>query len=200
LTLAVKAPDARRRLIVDATLVVLRERGFAGTRMADIAAKAGTSPALIAYHFRNLAGVLAEAMNVAEDLFYDEVAERLGDHADAVARLRAIAEVAARSGPALGDWVIWMEICVQALHDDNARTVREQLDRRWRAVLREIIDQGMVDGTFHCGDPDSTTLRLASLMDGLALQLALADPEMTSAKMADLWWHAAAIELGFATS
>lgn len=168
--------------------------------MTDIAAKAGTSPALIAYHFRNLAGVLAEAMNVAEDVFYDDVAARLVDHGDAVARLRAIADVAAQSGPALGDWVLWMEIWVQALRDNNARLVREQLDRRWRRVLREIIDQGVTDGTFHSADPTSTTLRLASLMDGLALQLALADPEMTSAKMADLWWHAAAIELGFATS
>jgi AcrR family transcriptional regulator len=197
MALAVKAPDARRRLIVKATLAMLRERGFAGTRMADIAARAGTSPALIAYHFRNLAGVLSEAMNVAEDVFYDDVEARLGGRPDAVSRLRACVEVAASSGPALGDWVLWMEIWVQALRDDNARAVREQLDRRWRAVLRDIIDQGVREGVFHSADPAATTLRLASLMDGLALQLALADPEMTSAKMADLWWRAAALELRF---
>jgi len=35
-----KAPERRRRLIVDAALDVLRERGFAGARMADIANRA----------------------------------------------------------------------------------------------------------------------------------------------------------------
>jgi len=42
----------------------------------------------------------------------------------------------------------------------------------------------------------ATTLRLSSLMDGLAIQLALAEPGMTPARFRRLWLEAAALELG----
>ena len=32
-------------------------------------------------------------------------------------------------------------------------------------------------------------------MDGLAIQLALEDPDMTTQRLADLWWDAAVLEL-----
>ena len=40
--LSAKAPEERRELILRATVAVVRERGFAGTRVADIAEAAGT--------------------------------------------------------------------------------------------------------------------------------------------------------------
>src|SRR5262245_38297425 len=73
MALGPRAPERRRRLIVDAALDVLRERGFAGARMADIASRAGTSPALVAYHFGTLSAVLSEALTVAEDKFYADL-------------------------------------------------------------------------------------------------------------------------------
>ena len=51
---------------------------------------------------------------------------------------------------------------------------------------------------FTCADPASTVLRLASLMDGLAVQVALRDPEIPVARMTELWLTSAALELGIA--
>ncbi len=73
---------------------------------------------------------------------------------------------------------------------------REQLDRRLRDTLAEIIVEGCADGTFRCPDPTATAARLASLVDGLAVQLALKDPAMSSDRMMSLWLTAAALELG----
>jgi AcrR family transcriptional regulator len=47
---AAKAPEERRRRILAATVDVVRERGFAGARVADIAEAAGTSSGLVLYH------------------------------------------------------------------------------------------------------------------------------------------------------
>lgn len=191
-----KAPERRRRLIVDAALDVLRERGFAGARMADIANRAGTSPALVAYHFGTLSAVLSEALTVAEDTFYADFDRLLATRSGALERLWTCVELAASGGPAIGDWVLWMEVWVQALRDDQVRRTREQLDRRWRRMLLSIIEQGLTEGVFSCPDPATASFRLASLMDGLALQLALREPDLTGARMITMWRQAAALELG----
>jgi len=195
MALGPRAPERRRRLIVDAALDVLRERGFAGARMADIASRAGTSPALVAYHFGTLSAVLAEALTVAEDKFYADLDHLLAGESGAREKLWTCIDLAASGGPAIGDWVLWMEVWVQALRDAQVRTTREQLDRRWRRTLQEVIAQGLAEGVFSCPDPAAASFRLASLMDGLAVQLALRDPDLTTARMIELWRAAAAMEL-----
>lgn len=193
---AAKAPEERRRRILEATVAVIRDRGFAGARVSDIASAAGTSSGLVLYHFGSLAGAMTEAITWLEDTFYSDLAGELTDLPGPVERLRRMAELAAGSGPAVGDWTLWLELWVRALRDDSARAARESLDGRWRAALREVIDEGVEAGAWRPADVEATAVRLACLMDGLAIQLALADPGMTSEAFRDLWLGAAAHELG----
>jgi TetR/AcrR family transcriptional regulator, transcriptional repressor of bet genes len=196
MALATKAPEERRRRILLAAVEVLLERGYAGTRVVDIAKAAGTSSGLVLYHFGSLEGVLAQALTTVEDEFYAELAADLLATTGAIERLRHMAKRGAGNGPAVGDWRLWLEIWVRAMRDDGAKSTREALDRRWRAALREVIDEGIAAGDFHPADADASTVRLASLMDGLAIQLALADPDMTPARMTELWLEGAGLELG----
>lgn len=191
-----KDPAERRRRILAATIQVVRERGFAGTRVLDISAAAGTSPGLVLYHFGSLAGALAQALTFAEDTFYADLDRDLGAAAGPIQRLKLMAELGASSSPAVGDWTLWLELWVRALRDETARAARLTLDRRWRSALREVIDDGIRIGDFSPVDAATTTLRLASLMDGLAIQLALEDPGMTPARFRKLWLDGAALELG----
>jgi hypothetical protein len=85
---------------------------------------------------------------------------------------------------------------VRAIRDDDARAARESLDTRWRGALRQVVDEGLAAGVFAATDPKASVLRLAALMDGLAIQLALADPGMTTGKFTELWWKSAVLELG----
>ncbi len=190
-----KAPEARRQRILAAVVEVLRERGYAGTRVVDIADAAGTSSGLVLYHFSSLAGALAEALTTLEDAFYDDLERDLAATDGPVEQLRHIAELGSGSGPAVGDWILWLELWVRALRDPAARAAREQLDRRWRTCLREVVDAGVAQGDFRTADPADATERLACLMDGLAIQLALEDEGMTPARMQQLWLAAAALEL-----
>jgi len=191
-----KDPEERRRRILAATVQVVRDRGFAGTRVLDISAAAGTSPGLVLYHFGSLAGALAQALTFAEDNYYADLERDLGAAAGPVERLRLMAKLGVNSSPAMGDWTLWLELWVRALRDDTARSTRLALDRRWRGALREVIEDGVRSGDFHPADADVTTLRLASLMDGLAIQLALEDPGMTVQRFRELWLGSAALELG----
>jgi len=183
-TLAAKAPEERRRRILSAAVDVLRERGYTGT-----------SSGLVLYHFKSLENVLAEALTTVEDEFYAEFETDLEHARGALDRLQHMGQLGAGAGPAVGDWALWLEIWVRALHDEGAKATRESLDRRWRGMLRDTIAAGVAEGVFVPDDVDDTTVRLASLMDGLAIQLALADPDMSSDRMSTLWLAAAAQEL-----
>jgi len=198
--LGAKAPEERRARILEAVTVVIRERGFAGARVADIAEEAGTSQGLVLYHFGSLAGALNAALTQLEDEFYADLGRDLESASGPVERLRHMAELGAGHGPAVGDWRLWLELWVRALHDSDARATRESLDRRWRAALDEVISEGVVVGVWSPPDPGAAALRLASLLDGLAIQLALEDEAMTPERMVELWLASAALELGVSVS
>src|SRR5450631_458921 len=153
MALAPKAPEERRRRILNATVEVLRERGFTGTRVADIADAAGTSSGLVLYHFKSLENALSEALTTVEDDFYAELAADLEGSAGPIQKLQHMAALGAGSGPAVGDWSLWLEIWVRALRHPGARATREQLDRRWRGWLREVVDEGTAAGVFGPDDP-----------------------------------------------
>jgi AcrR family transcriptional regulator len=194
-SLAPKDPEERRRRILAAAVEVLKDKGFAGARIADVAAVAGTSPALVVYHFTTLDGALAEALGSVEDEFYDELEHALPPRASAVERLRVMGELGADTGPAVGNWALWMEVWVRALRDGQARALRRALDMRWRQMLRDVIEAGIAEGSMTCADPASTVLRLTALMDGLAVQVALHDPDVPEEQMSVLWLESAASEL-----
>ncbi len=194
--LGAKAPEERRKRILEATVAVIRERGFAGTRVSDIAESAGTSQGLVLYHFGSLAGALTAALTSLEDEFYVEVDQQLESASGPIERLRLMGELGSGQGPAVGDWRLWLELWVRALHDDDARTARESLDRRWRASLSDVISEGVAQQLFTPSDAADSVVRLASLMDGLAIQLALDDPGMSTHRFGQLWLEAASLELG----
>ena len=74
---AIGAGDSRRQELLRAALDVIAERGFSDTRIADVADRAGTSPALVIYYFRTKDNLLTEAVRLAEDLWYDFGYERM---------------------------------------------------------------------------------------------------------------------------
>ena len=194
MTLAAKAPDERRRRILAAAIVVLRERGFTGTRVADIAATAGTSPALVLYHFSSLADVLVAALGSIEDDYYAELASHAGD--DPRDLLGLMGTLNAEVGPAFGDWQLWLEVWVRGLHDERIDQLRRASDERWRQAIRDVIDSGVDQGLFRVEDPEGATLRIASLQDGLAVQAVLGGADLTPESMSREWLIGVAHELG----
>lgn len=192
--LAAKAPDERRRRILAAAIAVLRERGFSGTRVADIASTAGTSPALVLYHFSSLADVLVAALQSVEDEYYATLdQDRPSDPCDQLVRM---ALLAAEGGPAFGDWRLWIEVWVRGLHDERIDDLRRLSDTRWREEIRLVVDGGTASGQFRVDDPVRTTLRVACLMDGLAVQTVLGGAGLGPDDVATEWLTGCAHELG----
>jgi AcrR family transcriptional regulator len=158
---------------------VIAERGIAATRIADVAERAGTSPPAVLYWFDSKDELLAEALTVDEERFYRKLTERMDSLESPRARLRLLLSSSAEEY----DSRLWMEIWTRALRDTSTRGARRRLDQRWREQIAEVIRDGQRSGEFGEADPGDVALVLASLIDGLAVQVTLGDPDVPRGRM-----------------
>ena len=64
---------------------------------------------------------------------------------------------------------------VLSLRDPTLADARERLDDRWRKEIEEIVRDGQAAGAFSDIDPGEAALAIASLLDGLTVQVRLGD-------------------------
>jgi AcrR family transcriptional regulator len=174
----------RRPEILQAAAAVIRERGLENVRVADVAEAAGTSAPSVLYWFASKAELLKEALTSAEERFYEKLAADL-DRID-TARGRLVHIVKSGAGDGDYDAALWMELWARALRDPELAETRAELDVRWRDTIAAVVREGQVSGEFGPVEPDDFAVLLSSLLDGLAVQIALADPEITAARVRDL--------------
>ena len=193
--------ETRRQQILDAAVRVIGERGLCDTRIADIARVAGTSSALVVYYFESKERLLAEALAHSEQRFYAETARELESIPSASGQLVRLIELCcAKDAPDeawIEEWVLWLDLWTKAYRTPEVARDRERLDRRWRDTIADIVRRGQGDGEFGEIDPDEFALRLAALIDGLAIQVVLRDPDVSARRMRDTCVRMAAGELGF---
>jgi hypothetical protein len=125
--------------------------------------------------------LLTAAIAHEEDRFRVQVAERL--EGKAAAERMAILIDASCGG---GDWLLWIELWTRALHDEEAARVRRELDERWRGEIVATVEEGQGSGAFAGVDAPAFAAQLAAFIDGLAVQVALEDPEMPIERMSEL--------------
>ena len=176
----------RRPQILAAAAEVIAERGVAATRIADVAERSGVSPPAVLYWFDSKEQLLAEALTADDDRFYEELSGRLAEAETPAERMVALIETAAADN----DFALWMELWTWALRDADLRAARERFDSRWRAAIEAVVADGVAAGEFGTRvgatvDPAQAALAIAALIDGLTVQAALGDPEVSVARLTE---------------
>ena len=184
----------RRPELLAAAAEVIRERGLEHVRVADVADRAGTSAPSVLYYFASKAELLKEALTSAEERFYEKLERELDGIEGAPERMLTIINSACGEGDY--DAALWMELWARALSDPDLAATRAELDGRWRRAIADVVRYGQERGEFGPGDPDEVAVLLAALLDGLAVQIALRDVEVTPARVRQLSVHLAGRELG----
>lgn len=193
-TREVSASDERREQMLDAAVEVICDRGFADTRIADVAARANASPALVIYYFGTKDGLLTAAIRYSEERFYRSTAELLAAQPHAQAKLETLVRVTCVKqvyDEVPGAWGLWLDLWVQAFRHPEMSKDRAAFDRLWAATIADIVREGQVSGEFGDVDAEDFAIAFAALMDGLSIQVALDDEVVTSTR-------AFAIAMGFA--
>ena len=184
----------RRPELLAAAASVIRQRGLENARVADIADQAGTSAPSVLYYFASKAELLKEALTSVEESWYDELAIELDAIESARERLLHIVHSAAGEGDY--DAALWMELWARALRDPELAATRAELDGRWRRTIAAVVRYGQERGEFGRSDPEEFAVLLAALLDGLAVQIALKDMEVTPDRVRELAVKLAERELG----
>ena len=172
----------RKPQILAAAGAVIAERGISGTRISDVAERAGTSSAAVLYWFPSKDALLAQALIADEQRFDEDLATRLARLESPSTRLLELLEACANEY----DWTLWIELWARALRDPSMRAARERLDDRWRATLTRIVEDGARSGEFTPDDAARAAHTLAALIDGLAVQVTLGDGTVPQERMLEL--------------
>ena len=192
--------DQRREQMVRAALEVMAERGYPETRITDVAARAGTSAALVIYYFKTRDQLLTEAIRFSEDAWYTAGTQRMAKIPAAAGRLEEIVAMTCLPEPApelYGSWLLWLDLWAQSARNPGVAAVRQKFDKRWRETIRDLVRAGQDDGEFGSIDADDFAVTLSALLDGLAVPIALEDHEVTPARAFELTMRFAAGQLGF---
>ena len=192
---------ARREQLLRSALEVIVARGYADTRIADVAEHAGTSPALVIYYFKTRDQLLTEALRYSEDSWYAAGTQRLAAIPTAVGRLTELiamtclpdTDPAARS-----EWLLWLDLWALSPRNPGVATVRRKFDERWRETISSTVLSGQESGEFSSAvDAAEFAVTLSALLDGMAVQIALEDPDVPPSRAYDLAMRYAAGQLGF---
>lgn len=189
--------EERRTEILQVTCQVVIERGFAGTRIADVASKLGVSTGLIHYHFDSKEQLLAEAFKHAAREEMVSLEEDLASAPNAVAKLERVLQNYTPAADDL-DWLLWIDSWGEALRNKAMRQISQELDLESTGLIERVIREGVETTEFQCPDPSGTAWRLAALLDGLGVQLTVHDNVITRDQIIKHVRMLACYELGLA--
>jgi AcrR family transcriptional regulator len=192
--------DQRREQMLHAALEVISARGYADTRIADVAERAGVSPALVIYYFKTKDQLLTEAIRYYEDNWYAVGQSRMAGLATAAARLEeyvAMSTLSEADPEPASSWPLWLDFWTQAARNEQVAGVRQKSDERWREVIGSLVHEGQEAGEFREIDAATFAIYLNTMLDGLTIQIALEDPVVDSLRAFELSMQFVADQLGF---
>jgi AcrR family transcriptional regulator len=192
--------DQRREQMLRAALEVIDERGYPETRIADVAERAGTSPALVIYYFKTKNQLLTEAIRFSEDRWYETGTSQIAAIGSAAGRLEELVAMTCLPEAPTGtneSWLVWLDLWAQAGRHPEVASVRQKFDERWRETISSLVVEGQEAGEFGAVDPADFAVSLSALLDGFAVQIALGDPTVDAGRAFSLSMRFVARELGF---
>src|SRR3954464_7798532 len=156
-----------RDALLDATRRVISRSGFGGTTVGEITREAGASLGLLHYHFESKDEVVAEAFAQAAREDLAELRAISLRHEDPADRLAAFLDQSEWQDQ--DSWRLWVDAWGESVHTPLVRDTLGRFDVGWRAVLAELIADGVRRGRWECADPQDTAARLVAVLDGIGL-------------------------------
>ncbi|MGW5656898.1 TetR/AcrR family transcriptional regulator [Streptomyces humi] len=173
--------EVRRRLIVEAAVPLIAERGYASVGVRDVAAAAGVSVGTVTYHFGSVQEILSEAMVLHIERYYGELSEAAEQAGSGAEALRLLVE-ALFTEDTDRHWRMWFDYWHAGEPATDEAFARGQAERyaAWHRQIRALAERGVVEGEFSGDDLDGFTVRFAALADGLALQRLRQSPPLST--------------------
>ncbi len=130
----------------------------------------GTSSGLIHHYVASMDELLAEAL---EQVAAADLRVTVGEMSTGVTPAERLAMFLASYSRADNDaaFQLWLDAWAEASRRPVLREASIRLNVAWQQLLAETIRAGVDAGAMTCADPDATSWRIVSLLDGLSLQV-----------------------------
>jgi AcrR family transcriptional regulator len=173
----------RKEAILRAATLTLIDKGYGDTRIAEVAELANVSTALLIYYFKTRERLLLEALKESEGTFYEEASTMLERSGAFEGRLETLVDLVTDSGEdSRVQRGLWLELWAQAQRFPDVAETRALQDRRWRDLITDVVRDGQRNGEVSAQlDARDFALTFATLLDGLSVQIAVGDSEVTPA-------------------
>ena len=143
--------------------------GFAARRRSgEITREAGARLGLLNYHFGSKDEVVAEAFAAAAR---EDLADAGGDLAAPRGPGRPAGRLPrpVRVGRPRRAGALWVDAWGESVHSPRVRDTLGRFDVGWRAVLAEVLADGVRQGAGRAPIPQDTAARLVAVLDGIGL-------------------------------
>ncbi|OPF71170.1 TetR family transcriptional regulator [Streptomyces antioxidans] len=161
--------EVRRRLIVEAAVPLIAERGTKAVGVREVAAAAGVSVGTVTYHFESVQEVLSEAMVLHIERYYAALSDAAGQATSGAEGLRLLVD-ALFTEDTDRHWRMWFDYWNAGERDEAFARGQAERYESWHGEIRALVERGRAEGDFRCDDPADFALRFSALADGLALR------------------------------
>lgn len=176
----------RREDALKAAWELITEVGYRRVRIADIAARTGTSTVMIHYYFETKDGVLDAAFRFAVEDAHRRSEAALAGVEVPWGRLVALLDAHLPRGEAKKEWLIWLQLWNEAAIRPGLRTLNDTYYGRWIDLVEGIVRNGQERGSFRDVAPRDFAVRLLTMMDGLVIQLTMGSSELGIDRLREL--------------
>jgi len=132
----------------------LAKRGLARTRIADIAAEADVSSAIVHYYFRSKDEVLLSALMWAGEQLQSSLEPFRDDTLDPLTQLRHILRLSVPADEGLKDeFMLWLDFWNLVRIDVRYLPECQTMSARWKSAVLEVLQRGTDIGVFQPAAP-----------------------------------------------
>ena len=153
-----------KKAILESAAQVIRQKGFHGASMADIAEAAQLQKASLYHHFRSKQEILLELLDRALEMVTARMSAVMALDVPSDEKLRLAMRAYLRTLSEQGDLVSVLLLEHRSLDPEfHSRHIpnRDRFEKMWR----DLIQQGVKDGIFNCEDIPLTVRGLMGVMN-----------------------------------
>lgn len=174
----------RRTSVLLAARRALAREGLDRLTMRMIAREAGVSLGTVTYHFKSKQELLTTVLFSVAEQFDHSMEKSCPDETDPYRKLLAFIANSLPADEASRElWLVWLEFWNQASRTQALSPLHNELYGRWRREVAGILNTGINTGRFHWHDTELVAKQLLAVIDGLAINAIVGDPEVSLDEM-----------------
>jgi DNA-binding transcriptional regulator YbjK len=171
-----RPPRHDRAALLEIAAAQLLERGFSALRYHDVAEAGSVPVASLRYYFPTITDLRVSALRhlVTDEIVHLEATAEAIE--DPWARLIHIctSSISPQVAGRREEWLLWLEFFRAAASDTGLHQQREEVRRRFLALIADCIAKGAREGVFTVdGEAIEVATEVLALIDGYGMRLAM---------------------------